>query len=206
MDIRRLPAQGKILSFMASARFSVVFGAIWRGNRAQSGFRLGANSYIQRRMLEPATPPRIFIDADACPVKEEIYKVAARLGVAVTVVAAGFIRVPHDPSITRIAAGDKLDAADDWIVEHLAAGDIVVTADIPLADRSHKAGAHVLTPTGRVLDDNSIGMTLATRNLMHDLRSAGETTSGNAPFSPRDRSNFLSALDRIVRRARRVQG
>lgn len=153
----------------------------------------------------PDPTPRIFIDADACPVKEEIYRVAERLGVPVTVVAAGFIRVPQDPSITRIAAGDRLDAADDWIVENLKAGDIVVTADIPLADRSLKAGAEVLTPTGRVFDDNSIGMALATRNLMHDLRSAGETTRGNAPFSARDRSTFLSALDRIVRRAQRAK-
>jgi uncharacterized protein len=154
-------------------------------------------------MLDPS--PHIFIDADACPVKEEIYRVAARLAVPVTVVAAGFIRVPQDPSIRRIAAGDRPDAADDWIVENLKPGDIVITADIPLADRSLKAGAEVLTPTGRVLDDNAIGMALATRNLMHDLRSAGETTRGNAPFSARDRSTFLSALDRIVRRAQRAQ-
>jgi uncharacterized protein len=147
----------------------------------------------------------LYIDADACPVKEEIYRVAERLGVPVTVVAAGFIRVPQDPSITRIAAGDRPDAADDWIVENLKAGDIVITADIPLADRSLKAGAEVLTPTGRVLDDNAIGIALATRNLMHDLRSAGETTRGNAPFSARDRSTFLAALDRIVRRAQRAQ-
>lgn len=155
-------------------------------------------------MPDTATP-RIFIDADACPVKEEIYRVAGRLAVPVTVVAAGFIRVPQDPSITRIAAGDKPDAADDWIVANLTPGDIVVTADIPLADRALKAGGAVLTPAGRALDDDSIGMALATRNLLHDLRSAGETTRGNAAFSPRDRSNFLAALDRLVRRARRAQ-
>jgi uncharacterized protein YaiI (UPF0178 family) len=156
-------------------------------------------------MIEPTTP-RIFIDADACPVKEEIYRVAARLGVGVTVVAAGFIRVPQDPAISRIAAGDKPDAADDWIIENLKPGDIIVTADIPLADRGVKAGAEVLTPTGRVFNEDTIGMALATRNLLHDLRSAGETTRGNPPFSARDRSTFLAALDRIVRRALRAQG
>lgn len=143
---------------------------------------------------------RIYVDADACPVKDEIYRVAARHGLPVTVVAAGFIRVPQDPLIDRVAAGDGLDAADDWIVSRLKAGDVVVTADIPLADRAVKAGAEALAPTGRVFDDDTIGLALATRNLMHDLRSAGEMTRGAAPFSARDRSAFLSALDRILRR------
>ena len=142
---------------------------------------------------------RIYIDADACPVKDEVYRVAARHRLAVTVVAAGFIRVP-DPLIDRIAAGAGMDAADNWIAERAGPGDIVITADIPLASRCVKAGADVIAPNGRAFTEESIGMTLAVRNLMHDLRSAGETTRGPPPFSPRDRSAFLSALDAAIRR------
>src|SRR5262245_14804913 len=147
---------------------------------------------------------RIFIDADACPVKEEVYRVAARHRLPVTVVAATFIHVPHDPSIERIAAGTGLDAADDWIAAHVAPGDIVITADVPLASRCVKAGAEAIAPNGRPFSEQSIGMTLALRNLMHDLRSAGETTRGPPPFSPRDRSAFLSTLDETIRRLQRT--
>jgi uncharacterized protein len=150
---------------------------------------------------------RIYIDADACPVKDEVYRVAARHQLPVTVVAAGFIRVPQDPLIDRIAAGAGMDAADNWIAERAGPGDIVITADIPLASRCVKAGADVIAPNGRVFTEESIGMTLAVRNLMHDLRSAGEATRGPPPFSPRDRSAFLSALDAAIRRgAQRVTG
>jgi uncharacterized protein YaiI (UPF0178 family) len=145
----------------------------------------------------------IYVDADACPVKDEIYRVAARHHLPVTIVAAGFIRVPQDPMIARVAAGTGPDAADDWIVAHAGAGDIVITADIPLASRCVKAGAEVLAPNGRPFTEDSIGMTLAVRNLMHDLRSAGEATRGPPPFSPRDRSAFLSALEEAIRRAQR---
>ena len=148
---------------------------------------------------------RIYIDADACPVKDEVYRVAARHKLPVTVVAAGFIRVPADPMIERIAAGDGMDAADDWIAERVQAGDVVITADIPLASRCVKAGAEVIAPNGRPFTEQAIGMTLAVRNLMHDLRSAGEVTRGPKPFSPRDRSAFLSALDEAIRRARRAR-
>src|SRR4051794_34897273 len=139
------------------------------------------------------TQPHIYVDADACPVKDEIYRVAERHAVPVTVVAASFIRVPRHPLIERIAAGAGMDGADNWIVEHAIPGDIVVTADIPLASRAIKAGAAAIAPNGRIFTDDDIGMTLAVRNLMHDLRSAGEVTGGPQPFSPRDRSTFLSA-------------
>jgi uncharacterized protein YaiI (UPF0178 family) len=147
----------------------------------------------------------IYIDADACPVKDEVYRVAARHKLPVTVVAAGFIRVPDDPMIERVAAGSGMDAADDWIAQRAGAGDIVITADIPLASRCVKAGAEVIAPNGRAFTEQAIGMTLAVRNLMHDLRSAGEVTRGPPPFSPRDRSAFLSALDAAIRRVQRAR-
>lgn len=156
-------------------------------------------------MTDSQPPLRIYIDADACPVKDEIYKVAARHAVPVIVVAGGFIRVPQDPMIERIAAGAGMDAADDWIAERADAASIVVTADIPLASRCLKAGAQAIAPNGRAFTEDSIGMTLAVRNLMHDLRSTGDVTGGPAPFKPSDRSAFLSALDQAIRRSRRAQ-
>jgi uncharacterized protein YaiI (UPF0178 family) len=149
------------------------------------------------------SPIRIYVDADACPVKDEVYRVAARHGLPVSVVANGYIQVPRDPLIERVAAGSAPDAADDWIAERAGASDIVITADVPLASRCVKAGAQVIAPTGKPFSEESIGMTLAVRNLMHDLRSAGEVTGGPRPFSPRDRSAFLAALDQAVRRAQR---
>ena len=151
------------------------------------------------------TPPpgRIYVDADACPVKKEIYKVAERHGVAVTVVSADIIALPREPWIERVVVGDGFDAADDWIAERAGPGDVVVTADIPLASRCVKAGAAALAPTGRVFDETSIGDTLATRNLMAELRSAGEITGGPRPFSDRDRSRFLSALHEALVRLKR---
>jgi len=149
-------------------------------------------------------PVRIYVDADACPVKDEVYRVAARHGLPVSVVANGYIRVPQDPLIERVAAGSATDAADDWIAQRAGANDIVITADIPLADRCVKAGARVIAPNGKLFTVDSIGMTLAMRNLMHDLRSAGEVTGGPRPFSPRDRSAFVSALDQTIRRLQRA--
>jgi uncharacterized protein YaiI (UPF0178 family) len=146
---------------------------------------------------------RIYVDADACPVKDEIYRVAARHGLPVSVVAGGFIRVPNDPLIDRIAAGAGMDAADDWIAERVQPGDIVITSDIPLASRCVKRGAGVLAPNGKAFTEDSIGMALAVRNLMTDLRSAGETTGGPRGFSPKDRSAFLAALDQAIRRSQR---
>jgi uncharacterized protein YaiI (UPF0178 family) len=149
--------------------------------------------------------PRIYVDADACPVKDEIYRVAARHALPVSVVAGNFIRVPPDPRIERIAAGAGMDAADDWIAERAGKGDIVITSDIPLASRCVKAGAEVIAPNGKPFTEASIGMTLAVRNLMTDLRSSGEVTGGPKSFAPRDRSAFLSALDQTIRRIQRAQ-
>jgi hypothetical protein len=146
---------------------------------------------------------RIYVDADACPVKDEIYRVAARHGLPVSVVAGNFIRVPQDPLIERIAAGSGMDAADDWIAERAGAFDVVITADIPLASRCVKAGAEVIAPNGKPFTEQSIGMTLAMRNLMTDLRSSGEVTGGPKSFAARDRSAFLSALDQTIRRIQR---
>jgi uncharacterized protein YaiI (UPF0178 family) len=146
---------------------------------------------------------RIYVDADACPVKDEIYRVAARHDLPVSVVVGQFIRVPQDPMIERIAAGSGMDAADDWIAERAGRGDIVVTSDIPLASRCVKAGAEAIAPNGKPFTEQSIGMTLAVRNLMTDLRSSGEVTGGPRSFAPRDRSTFLSALDQTIRRIQR---
>lgn len=152
--------------------------------------------------MEPSTI-RIFIDADACPVKDEAYRVAARHSVPVSVVAQGFIRVPDDPLIERVAAGTAPDAADDWIAARVDSTSIVVTADIPLASRVVKAGGVAIAPNGRVFTEADIGMALAMRDLMTDLRSAGEATRGPKPFTPRDRSAFLSAFDTAIRRLQR---
>ncbi|KAB1076090.1 YaiI/YqxD family protein [Methylobacterium planeticum] len=147
--------------------------------------------------------PAIYIDADACPVKDETYRVAARYGLHVYVVANSFLNVPRESWIERVVVGDGLDAADDWIAERAGADAIVITADVPLASRCVKAGAAVLAPTGKAFTDASVGMALATRNLMQDLREAGTITGGPKPFSARDRSAFLGALDRAVNRLRR---
>ena len=149
-------------------------------------------------------PIAVYIDADACPVKDETYKVAERHGLRVHVVANAFIVVPRASFIERVAVPAGPDEADNWIAERATRGDIVVTADIPLAARCVKAGASVLAPNGRVFDDASIGMALATRNLMEDLRSAGEQTRGPRPFAARDRSAFLSALETAVQRLKRA--
>jgi uncharacterized protein YaiI (UPF0178 family) len=145
----------------------------------------------------------IYIDADACPVKQEIYRVAERhalKGVAlkVLVVSNSPIAVPRDEFVERVVVGAGMDEADNWIAERAKRGDIVITADVPLASRCVKTDATVLAPNGKPFSKDSIGMTLATRNLMDSLRSAGEITSGPKPFSPRDRSEFLSALDRAI--------
>ena len=145
----------------------------------------------------------LYIDADACPVKQEIYRVAerhARKGVAlkVLVVSNSPIAVPRDEFVERVVVGSGMDEADNWIAERAHEGDIVITADVPLANRCVKAGAEVLAPDGRPFTKDSIGMTLATRNLMDSLRSAGAVTGGPKPFAPRDRSAFLAALDQAI--------
>src|SRR5437868_15068528 len=154
-------------------------------------------------MTPSQSTTRIYVDADACPVKDEIYRVAIRHGLPVSVVAGSFIRVPQDPLIERIAAGPGMDAADDWIAERAGPGDIVITSDIPLASRCVKARAEVIAPNGKPFTEQSIGMTLAVRNLMTDLRSSGEVTGGPKSFAPRDRSAFLATLDQTIRRIQR---
>ncbi len=154
-------------------------------------------------MNEAVKPITIYVDADACPVKTEVYRVAGRYALKVYVVSNSYMAVPRDPLIERIVVGSDPDAADDWIAEHATRGSVVITADVPLAHRSIKAGADVIAPAGRVLTEASIGMALATRNLMEDLRSAGEMTGGPKPFQARDRSRFLSALDLVIVRLKR---
>lgn len=152
----------------------------------------------------PETPAiRIFVDADACPVKNEVYKVAERYGLKVFIVANSFMNVPRSDMIERVIVPDGPDIADNWIAERAGGSDIVITADIPLAGRCVRNGAVVISPTGKPFDDNSIGMALATRDLMTDLRSAGATTRGPAPLSRQDISRFLSAMDLAVTRLRR---
>jgi len=146
---------------------------------------------------------RIFIDADACPVKDEIYKVARRYRVPVSVVANAFIMVPAEPLIERVVVEAGPDVADDWIAERAGGEDIVVTQDIPLAARCLKAGAAVLNNKGAPFTEASIGMALAGREIAEHLRSFGQTTGGPKPFGPADRSRFLQALDEAVNRIRR---
>ncbi|PRD40974.1 YaiI/YqxD family protein [Phyllobacterium phragmitis] len=154
-------------------------------------------------MSDRSRPITIYVDADACPVKAEIYRVAERHGVKVYVVANAFIAVPRDPLIERVIVPSGLDVADDWIAERAGPGAIVVTADIPLASRVVNAGAAAIAPNGRAFTEASIGNTLATRNLMEELRSAGQITGGPPPFAARDRSAFLSALDLAINRLKR---
>ena len=146
----------------------------------------------------------LYIDADGCPVKDEAYRVGGRYGMRLWVVANSWLRVPDSPSITRVTVGEGLDRADDWIAERAGAGDIVVTADVPLADRCVKRGARVIAPNGRAFTESSIGSDLATRNLMTALREAGEITGGGRPFTKQDRSRFLQALDAAIQAVRRT--
>lgn len=147
------------------------------------------------------TPARaILVDADACPVKDEIYRVAERYSVPVTIVANQFIRIPDDPLISRVIVSDGFDAADDWIAERAGRSTLVVTADILLAERCLAAGASVLSPKGIPFTSDSIGAAVATRAIMADLRAGGEQIGGPAPFTRADRSRFLQAMDAGVRR------
>jgi uncharacterized protein len=151
----------------------------------------------------------IYIDADACPVKQEIYRVAERhagkgTALKVFVVSNSPIAVPRDEFVERVVVGAGMDEADNWIAERAKRGDIVVTADVPLASRGVKAGAEVIAPNGKRFTEDSIGNTLATRNLMDSLRSAGAITGGPKPFAPRDRSAFLGALDQAIVRLTRA--
>ncbi|MCV0397031.1 MAG: YaiI/YqxD family protein [Rhizobiaceae bacterium] len=149
----------------------------------------------------PEGRPHILVDADACPVKDEAVRVAERHGLVVTFVSNGGLRPSRDPMVRHVVVSKGADAADDWIVDNAAAGDIVVTADVPLAARVVELGATALSPAGRMFTTSSIGMAVAMRDLKQHLREAGEIAGFNPQFSAKDRSAFLSALDRAVRRA-----
>lgn len=144
--------------------------------------------------------PHIYVDADACPVKDEILRVAGRHGVMVTMVANFGLRPSRDPMVRHIVVPQGADAADDWIAEAAGQGDIVVTSDIPLASRALANGAHALGPTGRAFTTDSIGMALAMRDLNRHLRETGESRGLNAGFTPKDRSRFLHELDALLNR------
>jgi uncharacterized protein YaiI (UPF0178 family) len=146
---------------------------------------------------------RILVDADACPVKEEIYKVAFRHGVPVTIISNSPIRVPAHELIDRVVVSDGFDAADDWIAERADAQAVCITADILLADRCLKAGGVVIAPNGKPFTTSSIGSAIATRAIMADLRAGGDVVGGPAPFAKSDRSHFLSALDEALVRMKR---
>jgi uncharacterized protein YaiI (UPF0178 family) len=146
----------------------------------------------------------LYIDADACPVKDEVYRVADRYDLPVFVVCNSWIRTPRGPRVTLVVVDEGPDVADDWIAERAVTGDIVITADIPLAERSLAAGAQALHPTGRPFTNDNIGSALASRAIGEHLRSMGEITGGPKPFGPADRSRFLQALDIAVGKAKRA--
>jgi uncharacterized protein YaiI (UPF0178 family) len=151
----------------------------------------------------PGQAVRILVDADACPVKDEIYRVAFRRGVRVAVVSNARLRVPDHPLVERVTVSDAFDAADDWIAGQADAKAVVVTADILLADRCLKAGATVIGNTGKLFTTASIGAAVATRAIMADLRAGGDALGGPAPFAKADRSRFLQTLDEALVRLER---
>lgn len=151
--------------------------------------------------MSPA--PIVYVDADACPVKAEVLKIAGRAGVVATFVANNGLRPSRDPLVKNVIVPQGADAADDWIVEHATDRDIVVTADIPLADRAVAKGAAVLGPTGRPFTKDSIGMALAMRNLKQDLRESGDIAGYNPGFTQKDRLQFTNALAQAVQAALR---
>jgi hypothetical protein len=144
------------------------------------------------------TPIEIFIDADACPVKDEVYKVAQRYGLKTFVVANAFMQIPAHPAIERVIVEAGPDVADDWIAARAKRGDVVITNDIPLAERVLAAGAAAIAPNGRLFTPDSIGSAIAQRAIMEQLRSTGTITSGPPPFGKNDRSRFLQALDEAI--------
>ena len=145
----------------------------------------------------------IYVDADGCPVKEEVYRVAKRYGIRVTLVANSRMRTPAGDRVHLVVVGGRFDAADDWIVEHVGEDDIVISGDIPLASRCLKKGAHVIGATGRPFTAENIGEALATREILSHLRDLGTVTAGPAPFDQRDRSRFLHRLDETIRALKR---
>jgi uncharacterized protein YaiI (UPF0178 family) len=146
----------------------------------------------------------LYIDADACPVREEVYRVARRYGLEVFVVSNSWTRTPAEPLVQAVVVEDGPDVADDWIAERAGRGDVVITSDIPLAARALKAGAQAIRPSGQAFTADNIGSALTSRAVGEHLRSFGEITSGPRPFSAADRSRFLQALDTAVVKARRA--
>ena len=149
--------------------------------------------------------PTIFIDADACPVKDEVYKVAKRYGLTTIVVSNSRMRVPFDSLIRLQIVDGDFDAADDWIAAQVKAGDIVTTNDVPLASRCTKAQAHALSPSGRIFTEENMRDILVTRDLLTHLRSAGMITGGPPPFSQKDRSRFLMHLDALIQKIKKTR-
>jgi len=147
--------------------------------------------------------PQIYVDADACPVKDEVLRVATRHGLRVHMVSNSWMRLADNPLINRVVVAAGPDVADDWIAEHIGARDIVITSDIPLASRCLKNGAHGIGPTGKPFNEDSIGMAVAMRDLMSHLRDTGDIKGGGPAFSKQDRSRFLSALETMVQTAKR---
>lgn len=142
----------------------------------------------------------VYIDADACPVKDEVYKVAGRHKLMSYVVSNSWLRIPQSPLIEQFVVDDGFDAADNWIVEHVGGQDVVITSDIPLADRCLKKGAIVMGPSGKAFTEQSIGMSLAMRDLNTHLRDIGEISGKNASFTKKDRSQFLNVLENTLRK------
>jgi uncharacterized protein len=147
---------------------------------------------------------QIYVDADACPVKDEAAKVAARHDLVITYVSNSHMRLPIGDKVKRMVVGGKADEADDWIVEQAISGDIVITADVPLAARAHKKGALVINHNGKVFSEDSIGMALAMRNLMSQLRETSDIKGTNPVFTPTDRSRFLQSLENTIQTLKRA--
>ncbi len=147
--------------------------------------------------------PDIYVDGDACPVKDEVVRVAGRYGLTVYMVSNEWLRMADGPLVRRVVVAEGADAADDWIAAHIGPGDIAITADIPLAARCLAAGVRAIGPTGRPFTEDGIGAALATRDLMAQLRETGDVVGGNPPFGKKDRSRFLGALDAAIQAARR---
>lgn len=152
--------------------------------------------------VEPVV--EIYVDADACPVKDEVLRVAGRHDLAVHLVSNQWLRMSVGPKVHKVVVSDGFDAADNWIAERAGAGDIVITSDIPLAARSLERGAHVLGPTGKPFTSDNIGMAVAMREANNDLREMGEIKGYNAPFSKQDRSQFLGALENLIQALKRA--
>lgn len=152
-----------------------------------------------------AQPPSgtVYVDADACPVKDEIHRVASRYGLRVVLVANAGMRIPDDPLVRLEVVKGRFDAADDWIAERAGAGDIVVTSDVPLASRVVRAGAAAISSTGKIFTEDNVGDALATRDLLTEAREAGATTAGPPPIGKKERSLFLQKLDQLVHVVRR---